>query len=57
MKYKFRLELYEFNNPDGVNMLTSPVSIVNGTADGEDIDNALQYLLKLKEGRYRNETP
>lgn len=57
MKYKFRLELYEFNNPDGVNMLTSPVSIVNGTADGEDIDNALQYLLKLKEDRYRNETP
>lgn len=56
MKYEFRLELYEFNNPGGVDMLTSPVSVVIGTADGDDIDLALQYLLKLKEKRYTNET-
>ena len=53
MKYEFRLELY---NPKGVDMLTSPVSVVIGTADGDDIDFALQYLLKLKEKRYTNET-
>jgi hypothetical protein len=56
MKYEFRLELYEFNNPEGVDMLTSPVSVVNGTADSEDIKIALDYLLKLKEKRYTNET-
>ena len=46
MMVKFRLELFELND------LEYPYSITNGTADEEDIDKAIEYLLKLKQERY-----
>lgn len=47
MKAKFKLEVYD---TDG-----TCKSIVNGTADTIDIDSAMDYLLQLKEERYKNE--
>lgn len=42
---KFKMEIYKGDER---------VSIVSGRADKEDIDAALDYLLKLKEERFTN---
>ncbi len=47
MNSKFKLELY---NSQG-----ERYSVVTGSANPEDIDAALDYLLKLKEERYSDE--
>lgn len=47
MNIKFKLELY---NSQG-----ERYSVVTGSANPEDIDAALDYLLKLKEERYTDE--
>jgi hypothetical protein len=47
MNNKFKLELY---NSQG-----ERYSIITGSADPEDIDAAVNYLLKLKEERYTDE--
>ena len=47
MNNKFKLELYDSQG--------ERYSIVTGSANPEDIDTALDYLLKLKEERYIDE--
>lgn len=44
---KFKLEIFDANNDRH--------TIVTGQASKEDIDAAVEYLLKLKEERYENE--
>lgn len=44
MKVKFKLEIYDADNKVD--------SIVSGSADSNDIDLALEYLLKLKQDRH-----
>lgn len=46
MKVKFKFEVY-----DTAGMINS---VVSGSADKQDIDAAIEYLLKLKEERYNS---
>lgn len=48
MKVKFKLETYDAS----ATQIGEVISITGGTADSEDIDLALKYLLTLKEKRY-----
>lgn len=51
MKIKFKLELYHLNQDGNKG---DCFSVVGGSADSEDVDAAINYLMKLKEQRQEN---